>query len=95
MLLTVVKQTNTLIKQAGYLGRNILTEIVMRLYKDILTKGGNILKKTVILIGIIFFIFFLYLMVSFLIYEYIEKPEIIDQCVETGHSLEICKGRFD
>ncbi len=67
----------------------------MRLCKDILTKGGNILKKVIILIGIIFFIFFLYLIVPFLKYEYIEKPEIINQCVQTGQSLEICKGRLD
>ena len=67
----------------------------MRWCKDILTKGGNILKKVIILIGIIFFIFFLYLIVSFLRYEYIEKPKIINQCVQTGHSLETCKGRFD
>ena len=67
----------------------------MRLYKDILTKGGNILKKTIILIGIIFMIFFLYLIVSFFKHEYIEKPKLVNQCVQIGNSLEICKGRFD
>ena len=70
-------------------------ENVMSLYKDILTKGGNALKKAIILIGIIFVIFFLYLIVSFLKYEYIDKPKLINQCVQTGNSLEICKGRFD
>ena len=70
-------------------------EIAMRLYKDILTKGGNILKKNIILIGVIFMIFFLYLIVSFFKYEYIEKPKLINQCVQIGNSLDVCKGRFD
>lgn len=67
----------------------------MKWYKNILTKSGKILKKTMMLIGIIFFIFFLVLVVFVLKYEYFEKPELIKQCLQAGNSLEVCQGRFD
>ena len=46
-------------------------------------------------ISIIFFMFFLFFVVFVLKYEYLEKPELIKQCLQAGNSLEICQGRFD